>query len=137
MDGQTNSQLWDAMLVSATEATLAHASSWTDLLDKHARSLPEDRPPSGHDGDDGCYDHSYAEHELKAMRRELAALAAVRFMQVATNLGTTYRLAETTSEARWHATDWVEELRRERTVDTLTAAALVHGMILRGELVQT
>ncbi len=51
-----------------------HASAWIKLLEAHVASLPPDRPHSAEA--EGCFDRSYAEHELAAMKRDLAALLA-------------------------------------------------------------
>ena len=52
----------------------SHISAWTGLLEAHIAALSPDRSPSGHDGDEGSSERGYAEHELRAMRRDLGAL---------------------------------------------------------------
>jgi hypothetical protein len=46
-----------------------HVPHWIDLLEAYVASLP----PDGPDGS-GETDRSFAEHELRAMKRELGAL---------------------------------------------------------------
>ena len=52
-----------------------HLQSWTTLLERHRDSLPPDTPESAEE--EACYERSYVEHELRAMRRDLGALLAI------------------------------------------------------------
>ena len=63
-----------AALDAAVSDIRPHVPAWIALLEKYAASLPADRAPSGHDGDEGSTDRSYVEHELRAMRRDVSAL---------------------------------------------------------------
>jgi hypothetical protein len=65
-----------ANVMAAIEDIRPHVPAWIKLLETHIASLPPDRDPSGHDGDDGSSDRGYAEHELRAMKRDLGALLA-------------------------------------------------------------
>jgi len=63
-------------VTQAIEDVRPHVPAWIKLLERHVASLPPDRTPSGHDGDEGSSERSYAEHELQAMKRDLPALLA-------------------------------------------------------------
>ena len=63
-----------ARLRSAVADIRSHVPAWIKLLESHVASLPPDRPHAAEA--DGCFDRSYAEHELAAMKRDLAALLA-------------------------------------------------------------
>lgn len=56
-------------LRQAAKEVAPHAGAWLALLSEHVETLPED----GLDGS-GDSARSYAEHELRAMRRDLGAL---------------------------------------------------------------
>ena len=63
-------------ITQAIEDIRPHVPAWIMLLERHVASLPPDSFPSGHDGDEGSCERGYAEHELRAMKRDLAALLA-------------------------------------------------------------
>lgn len=65
-----------AALDAAVADIRPHAHAWIELLERYVSSLPPDGPVDPHTGESAC-DRSYAEHELRAMRRDLAALLAV------------------------------------------------------------
>lgn len=56
-------------LRQAAKDVAPHVRAWTVLLEEHVQSLPEDGEPGSGDAA-----RSYAEHELRAMRRDLGAL---------------------------------------------------------------
>lgn len=60
-----------ATLEAAVADIRPHVGSWIKLLEAHVASLPPDGPAGSGDAD-----RSYAEHELRAMRRDLGALLA-------------------------------------------------------------
>ena len=53
---------------------MALANAAGAKLSDQAASLEPERQPSGHDGDDGSSDRSFAEHEVRAAERDLGAL---------------------------------------------------------------
>ena len=53
----------------------SHIPAWTGILERYLDSPPPDVPQSAEHPDTS--DRSYIEHELRAMRRDLAALMAV------------------------------------------------------------
>ena len=57
---------------AAVEDIRPHVPHWIALLEAHVASLP----PDGPDGS-GEADRSFAEHELRAMKRDLGALLSV------------------------------------------------------------
>ena len=61
----------DQKLRAAVNEVRPHIPAWIALLEAHVESLP----PDGPDGSGDCA-RSYAEHELRAMRRDLGALLA-------------------------------------------------------------
>lgn len=62
---------------TAIEEIRHHFTPWVDLLTAYVATMPPDTAPSPES--DGCYNRSYAEHELCAMKRGISALlAAVR-----------------------------------------------------------
>jgi hypothetical protein len=52
-----------------------HAAAWIKLLTAYVNSLPPDTEPTAES--EGNADRSYAEHELRAMKRDLTALLAI------------------------------------------------------------
>lgn len=56
----------------AANDVAAHVDAWINLLRRHIASLPDDLPETAHE--DGTSDKSYAQHELRAMERDLPAL---------------------------------------------------------------
>jgi hypothetical protein len=65
----------EATLRAAVEDVRPHASAWIRLLSAYVDSLPPDTTDTPERV--GCSDRSYAEHELRAMKRDLGALLAV------------------------------------------------------------
>ena len=64
-----------AALEAAIEEIRPHADAWISLMEAYVASLPPDTPETPEQA--GTADRSYAEHELRAMRRDLAALLAI------------------------------------------------------------
>ena len=62
-------------LLAAVDDVRSHVTAWTALLVQHVHSLPHDEQPTPENDSPDCA-RSYAEHELAAMRRDLAALLA-------------------------------------------------------------
>lgn len=70
----TNEITFEAVAL-AIEDIRSHAAAWIKLLTAYVNSLPPDTPPTAEN--EGNADRSYAEHELRAMKRDLAALLAI------------------------------------------------------------
>lgn len=58
---------------AAIEDVRSHVDAWVSLLAEYVSTLPPDTQPTSEDSA-GLSDRSYAEHELRAMNRDLAAL---------------------------------------------------------------
>ncbi len=61
-------------LQTAIAEVRPHVDAWIYLLSSYVDSLPPDTQPTAES--DGTADRSYAEHELRAMKRDLVALVA-------------------------------------------------------------